>query len=147
MRKESSTNLRNERWLLAQCPFSLTLAALGSRWGAAVLWKILCGETRFGDLTRALPLISQKMLAEQLERLQILGILEKRTSTTRPIRVAYAATERGRSLGPVLTAMRAWGEEQQSGAAEEGDLPEIKLLERGSGPLSAPAAPPSRKSA
>ncbi|MFS8066662.1 MAG: winged helix-turn-helix transcriptional regulator [Byssovorax sp.] len=147
MRKESSTNLRNERWLLAQCPFSLTLAALGSRWGAAILWKILRGETRFGDLARALPLITQKMLAEQLERLQALGIIEKRTSTTRPIHVEYAATERGRSLEPVLTGMRAWGEGQQSSAGEEGDLPEIKLLDRRSGPLPSPAARPSRKSA
>jgi len=147
MRKESSTNLRNERWLLAQCPFSLTLAALGSRWGAAILWKILRGETRFGDLACALPLITQKMLAEQLERLQALGIIQKRTSITRPFRVEYAVTERGLSLEPILAAMRAWGEGQQSGAAEKGDLPEIKLLDRRSGPLLTPAARPSPKSA
>ena len=113
MRKASSTNARNERWLLEQCPFSLTLMAIGSRWSAAILWKILRGESSFSDLARALPLITEKMLAQQLEHLQSIGLVDKHVRSTRPLRVEYVATERGRSLEAVLSAMHAWGEAQK----------------------------------
>jgi DNA-binding HxlR family transcriptional regulator len=110
MRKEASTNVRNERWLIERCPFSLTLEAIGSRWSAAVLWKVLRGEVRFADLARAIPLITEKMLAQTLDHLQSLGLLDKHVRSARPLRVEYAATERGRSLEPVLAAMYDWGE-------------------------------------
>ncbi|HEX2572223.1 MAG TPA: helix-turn-helix domain-containing protein [Polyangia bacterium] len=130
MRKSSSTNLQNERWLLDKCPFNLTLSALGNRWRAAVLWKILRGERRFGDLMRAIPRITEKMLAQELERLQSLGLVEKQVCSERPLRVEYAVTERGGSLEPLLASMYAWGEMQQALAREQQDLPEVQLLER-----------------
>lgn len=130
MRKASSTNLRNERWLLEQCPFNVTLAALGPRWGAPVLWKILHGETTFVALVRALPLITEKMLAQELDRLQELGIVERCVRSERPLRVEHSATERGRSLLPVLTAMQAWGTAQHAAAAEPEALPERQRLSR-----------------
>lgn len=116
MRKEASTNARNERWLLAKCPFSVTLEAIGSRWSAAVLWKVLRGESRFADLARAIPLITEKMLAQKLDHLQSLGLLDKHVRSARPLRVEYAATERGRSLEPVLASMYDWGEAHSLGS-------------------------------
>lgn len=128
MRKASSTNLRNERWLLEQCPFSVTLAALGPRWGAAVLWKLLHGETSFTALTLALPLISEKVLAQELQRLQTLELVERHIRSQRPLRVEYIPSERARSLLPVLTAMQTWGATQQAAAPAPEAIPERQRL-------------------
>lgn len=130
MRKDSSTNARNERWLRQECPFSVTLAAIGDRWGAAVLWKILCGESRFSDLTRAIPLITEKMLAQQLEALRSLGLVDKQVRSARPLRVEYTATDRGRSLQAILSSMYDWGEAQKALAREAEEAPEVTFPDR-----------------
>lgn len=113
MPKESSTNQRNQRWLHAACPFSVTLSALGSRWRAPILWKLLGGDRTFGDLTRSLPLVSEKMLAQSLGELQELGLIDKQSDEGPPLRVVYAPTELGATLRPLLSALQEWGVRHQ----------------------------------
>lgn len=114
MPKVSSTNRRNERWLHQTCPFSVTLSALGNRWRAPILWKLLHGDRTFGDLSRALPLITEKMLTQELKQLQELGLVERNVRSQSPPRIEYVPTQRGLSLEPILAALYAWGESQQS---------------------------------
>lgn len=114
MAKVSSTHRRNERWLHQACPFSVALSALGNRWRAPILWKLLRGDRTFGDLTRSLPLITEKMLTQELKHLQTLGIVERIVRAQSPSRTEYVPTERGRSLDAILASLYAWGESQQS---------------------------------
>ena len=62
------------------------------------------------------------MLTLQLRELEEAGIVERTVYAEVPPRVDYALTELGRSLQPVLTAMRDWGlgYAQSQGLQEEG---------------------------
>ena len=113
MAKASSTQQVNEQWLSQACPFSVTLSALGHRWRAPILWKLLRGDRTFADLLRSLPLVTEKMLAQELKRLQGLGLVAKQGVARQPLRTEYLPTDRGRSLDPILAAMYTWGEVQQ----------------------------------
>ena len=86
MAKASSTQQVNEQWLSQACPFSVTLSALGHRWRAPILWKLLRGDRTFADLTRSLPLVTEKMLAQELKRLQGLGLVAKQGVARQPLR-------------------------------------------------------------
>lgn len=63
---------------------------------------------RFSELERAIPAISQKMLAQQLRQLERAGIVRRAVYPQVPPKVEYALTDWGQSLCPVLDALLMW---------------------------------------
>ena len=103
MRKLVEGNLRN-------CPIRDVLDRIGDRWSVLVLVTLRDVELlRFSELRRALGDISQRMLAQTVRHLEEDGLLERTVHPTVPPRVDYELTDLGRSLEPVLIAMRDWG--------------------------------------
>ncbi len=97
-----------EEW----CPVLATGTLLGNRWVPAIVDRLLDEPHRFVELREALPGVSSKVLSDTLDRLVEQGVVEHRRSAASHHPVQYALTGRGRSLRPVVTAMRAWGDEQ-----------------------------------
>ncbi len=91
------------------CPVARTLDLLGDRWTLLVVRDLLAGKARFRDLSASPERIASNILAERLERLQAGRIVEARASTHRAGSDEYHLTPRGRSLLPILTALRDWG--------------------------------------
>lgn len=114
MRKISSSNFENEKFLEYDCPFMTTLRFIGKRWKPAVLWKIQKGKIRFNQLKESLPYISDKMLANTVKELEADGIIEKLVFNEVPLRVEYKLTTFGKSLLPVLETMNTWGTETKN---------------------------------
>jgi DNA-binding HxlR family transcriptional regulator len=67
---------------------------------------------RFSDLERAIPAISQKMLAQQLRQLEQDGIVTRVVHAEVPPRVEYHLTEWGEALCPALDALLTWAEKR-----------------------------------
>lgn len=109
MRKKTSSNFHNEKFLEYDCPFMTTLRFIGKRWKPAVLWKINEGKTRFKLLKGALPYISDKMLSSTINELEADRIIQKIVYEEVPLRVEYRLTEFGQELIPVLAKMNDWG--------------------------------------
>ena len=95
-----------------QCPVEWALSAIGGRWKIVILCQLFEGNSRFNELRRALPGISQRVLAQQLRELERDSIV-RRAQAASPPRVEYALTEFGRTLEPVLEALCEWGEALQ----------------------------------
>ncbi len=92
------------------CPVERTLYILRDVWTFMIL-RDLCTEPRgFNQLKRSVDGISSRMLSERLKFLEEEGILERNVSNTRPIRVSYTLTPKGKSLSSVVDTMRSWGE-------------------------------------
>ncbi|MEL7004339.1 MAG: helix-turn-helix domain-containing protein [Bacteroidota bacterium] len=109
MKKDSSTNFENEKFLEYDCPFMATLRFIGKRWKPAVLWKIKNGNHRFNQLKTTLPYISDKMLANTLNEMEKDGILIKKIYEEIPLKTEYLVTQFGESLYPILETMNTWG--------------------------------------
>ena len=75
----------------------------------------------FNALKEAVDGVSSKVLSDSLENLEEHGLVDREIVSEKPFRVEYSLTERGRSLGPVIDAMREWGEEHLAAPAEEGE--------------------------
>jgi len=91
------------------CPVACALDVVGDRWTLVVLRDLMLGRTQFKDFLASPEKISTNILSERLARLVAYGLVEKSPSTSHPGRSAYVLTERGRSLQPLLEAVRDWG--------------------------------------
>ncbi len=95
--------------LYPECPIRNILARFGDKWSLLALYTLAQnGTMRFGELRRALPDISQKMLATTLRTLTEDGLVVRRLYPEIPPRTEYSLTERARTLLPHLDALIGW---------------------------------------
>lgn len=82
---------------------------LEGRWKLLILFHLFGGKVlRFSELERAIPKISQKMLSQQLRRLEADGIVRRIVHAEVPPKVEYRLTDWGQSLCPALDSLLAW---------------------------------------
>jgi DNA-binding HxlR family transcriptional regulator len=87
------------------------LKLIDGRWKLLILFNLFGEQVlRFSDLERAIPGISQKMLAQQLRQLEADGIVERTVHSQVPPKVEYRLTAWGESLCPALDALLKWAE-------------------------------------
>ncbi|MFN7119659.1 MAG: winged helix-turn-helix transcriptional regulator [Saprospiraceae bacterium] len=108
MRKLASTNYENQQ-VLEQCPVTYTLGLIGGRWKPIILWNLTQETRRFGELKRQIPMITEKMLTQQLRELEKDGLIRRKVYPEVPPRVEYSLTKLGESLRPVLDSILQWG--------------------------------------
>jgi DNA-binding HxlR family transcriptional regulator len=98
------------------CPVARTLDVIGDRWTILLLRDLFLHRTRrFQDFAEALPGLTPSVLSGRLKELEEAGIIESRLYSDHPPRAEYLLTAKGRTLGPVLRALRQWGESQTAG--------------------------------
>ncbi len=99
-------------------PLTATLVVLGGRWKVFILQQLVQGTRRFGELRKAIPAVTQKMLTQELRELEEAGLIERQAYLQVPPRVDYTLTPHGLSLAPVLWALEEWGYQHQQYLAE-----------------------------
>lgn len=93
------------------CPVSATLDLVGGKYKALILWHLAESKLRFSELNKLIPKATAKMLTQQLREMEAQKLIHRKVFPVVPPKVEYSITELGRSLMPVLIAMRDWGAE------------------------------------
>ena len=92
------------------CPVARTLDLIGERWTVLILRDlILNGSQRFQDLQESLAGVAPNTLSARLKALENAGLVKRNLYSQHPPRLEYELTENGRTLGPVMAALRDWG--------------------------------------
>ncbi len=91
------------------CPVAQALDVVGERWALLIVRNLLLGPLRFTDLLGALPKMGTRMLSDRLKNLSEAGVVASRELPPPASTVAYALTERGFELAPVISALADWG--------------------------------------
>ena len=102
---------------LADCPVRNVLDRISGKWRTLLLVTLTDGSRRFGELKRALPDISQRMLTQSLRDLQRDGLVARRVYPAVPPSVDYRLTDLGRSLIEPLAGLIHWAEAQADAIA------------------------------
>ena len=92
-----------------RCPVEATLEMIGGKYKALILWHLAEGQLRFSELRKLLQSATPKMLTQQLRELESQHLIHREVFPIIPPKVEYSLTEEGRSLMPILIAMRDWG--------------------------------------
>ena len=93
------------------CPVSATLDLIGGKYKALILWHLAENKLRFSQLNKLIPKATAKMLTQQLREMETQNLIHRTVYPVVPPKVEYSLTDLGRSLMPVLIAMRDWGAE------------------------------------
>jgi DNA-binding HxlR family transcriptional regulator len=91
------------------CMIEVAMEVVGGKWKMAILNHLLSGPHRFGELGRAMPTITQRMLTRQLRELESDGLVRRTIYPQVPPKVEYALTDIGASLGPIAHQLESWG--------------------------------------
>ncbi|MCE9590260.1 MAG: helix-turn-helix transcriptional regulator [Planctomycetes bacterium] len=92
-----------------RCGLEAGLEVAGGKWKVLILWHLMPGPRRFGELRRLVGSISEKMLIQTLRQMQEDGIVARKDFREVPPRVVYSLTPFGASLTRALGPLCKWG--------------------------------------
>ncbi len=93
------------------CGLDAAIAVMGGKWKGLILFALQERPVRFGELRRAVPGISERMLILQLREMEASGLVHREVYHQVPPKVEYSLTDFGRSLNNALGPLGEWGEQ------------------------------------
>ncbi|BBC72005.1 transcriptional regulator [Altererythrobacter sp. B11] len=99
------------------CGLDATLKVIAGKWKPLIIYFLLEGPKRYGELQRAVRGVSHKVLIQQLKELEGDGIVIRTDYKEVPPRVDYTLTPLGRTLADALVPLSTWGAENMEAVA------------------------------
>ena len=94
---------------VACCPYyHEAIELIGKRWTGAILCALTERPMRYGELGKAVPGLSDRLLSQRLRELEDEGLVEREVEAGTPVRVTYSLTATGEALGPAIDELKAW---------------------------------------
>ena len=108
----AATAKQLEVWCAGEdwCPVTTTASLICKKWHPVIVHRLLeHGPRGFNELKDDVDGISSKVLSSSLDDLEEKQLVDREIISEKPVRVQYSLTDHGRSLEPVIFAMRDWG--------------------------------------
>ena len=97
-----------------ECQANEIWKVLGKTWALLILKKLTEKEaTRFNEIKKAMPQISNTVLSERLHDLEEHGLITKKIYAEVPMRVEYSMTKQAQNLGKILEQLDDWVAKQR----------------------------------
>jgi DNA-binding HxlR family transcriptional regulator len=90
------------------CESRQALERLADKWTCLVVYALLSGPMRHGELRRTIQGISQKMLTQTLRSMETDGLVKRTVIDVIPPHVEYSLTELGETVSEPLVAICRW---------------------------------------
>ena len=91
------------------CPMVLVQDLLSGKRKILILWYLNYQKLRFSEIKRKLPDVTQKMLTQQLRKLEADGLILRTVYPVVPPKVEYSLSNLGKKIIPILEAMHNFG--------------------------------------
>jgi DNA-binding HxlR family transcriptional regulator len=93
------------------CPITASIEVVGGKWKPIIIWGLLKGPKRFGELSHLIPGMALKVLSRQLKELEAHGVVIRTPYPEVPPRVEYSLTEKGLALKGIMESLSNWSQE------------------------------------
>ena len=92
------------------CAVEAAIGLIDGKWKSIVLFHLLSGTLRFNEIRRHIDGVTPRMLANQLRELEADGLISRKVYAQVPPKVEYSLSPLGRSMEPILLALKDWGD-------------------------------------
>jgi DNA-binding HxlR family transcriptional regulator len=99
----------DQQEICATHPVGRALRLLGDTWTLIIVYTLLTGTKRFGELLEAMANVSPKTLSNRLKMLEELGFVQRQYFAEIPPRVEYRLTGKGLALVDIMEAIKQFG--------------------------------------
>lgn len=106
------------------CPIERAVHVLGGRWKTMIVYHLLPGPVRYGELRRRLPECAERVFVRQVRELEADGVVARVALEGRGQQVEYRLTPLGVELQALFDVMRTWGDRHLAAAATASAPPE-----------------------
>lgn len=103
--------VENKLDAVCECPMTATISIIGGKWKPIIIWVLIPGPKRFGELHKTISGIALKVLSRHLKELEADGIISRKVYAEVPPRVEYTLTDKGRALNAAMELLADWGKE------------------------------------
>ncbi|SFU21269.1 helix-turn-helix domain-containing protein [Mesorhizobium sp. YR577] len=93
------------------CAVEAAIGLIDGKWKSIVLFHLLSGTLRFNEIRRHIANVTPRMLTNQLRELEADGLIARKIYAQVPPKVEYSLSPLGRSMEPILLALKDWGDE------------------------------------
>lgn len=104
------------------CSLDAAMKMIGGKWKLFIIWNLKDEKKRFNQLLKLIPIITQKMLTQQVRELEKYKIVNRKVFAQIPPKVEYSLTETGKKLIPIVTELCFW-------AYDAAEINNIKILD------------------
>jgi DNA-binding HxlR family transcriptional regulator len=92
-----------------RCPVYAAIQVIEGRWKPMVCRRLGERTHGFGELHRAMPGVTAKVLRQHLRQMEADGVVARSAPTGPRGQVLYRVTPYGRTLGPIFEQLWSWG--------------------------------------
>lgn len=92
------------------CSVEAAIGLIDGKWKSIILWHLLSGTLRFNELRRHVENCTPRMLTNQLREMEEDGLITRKVYAQVPPKVEYALSDLGRTMEPILRALKEWGD-------------------------------------
>ncbi|MBP2547361.1 DNA-binding HxlR family transcriptional regulator [Neorhizobium galegae] len=92
------------------CAVEAAVGLIDGKWKSVILFHLLSGTLRFNEIRRIIANVTPRMLTNQLRELEEDGLIIRTVYAQVPPKVEYSLSPLGRSMEPVLLALKGWGD-------------------------------------
>ena len=96
--------------ICASQPVGRALRLLGDVWTLMIVYTLLTGTKRFGELLEVMDNVSPKTVSQRLKLLEELGFVQRQAFAEIPPRVEYSLTEKGLALVDIMEAIKQFAQ-------------------------------------
>jgi DNA-binding HxlR family transcriptional regulator len=93
------------------CSVEAAIGLIDGKWKSVILFHLMAGTLRFNEIRRHIPDVTQRMLTNQLRELEQDGMIDRKVYAQVPPKVEYSLSPLGRSMEPILLALKSWGDQ------------------------------------
>ena len=92
------------------CSVEAAIGLIDGKWKCIILFHLLAGTMRFNEIRRMIGNVTPRMLTNQLRELEGDGLITRKVFAQVPPKVEYSLSPLGRSMKPILHALKDWGD-------------------------------------
>lgn len=96
---------------IAACPIRQVLVKAANKWQILIFFALEDGTLRFGQIKSTIGEVTQRVLAENLRKMERDGYLARNVHPGPPVAVFYELTPMGKSFTEVIKPAALWASE------------------------------------